>query len=74
MNISKIVAASVQTDATPMKMPVEDIDDDLRARLERLRQERGVCFEQIANEAIHTGLDEIDREASHLSNKTRGGH
>lgn len=35
----------------------EDIDNGLYERLERLRLERGVSFDQIANEAIRAGLD-----------------
>lgn len=43
-----------------MSILIEDIDDDLRGRLERLRQERGVTFDRIANEIIRTGLDQLD--------------
>ena len=40
-----------------MAISIEDIDDDLRERLERLRQERGVSFEEVVNDVIQHGLD-----------------
>ena len=43
-----------------MAILIEDIDDDLRARLERLRQRSGVSFDQAANYAIRTGLDRLE--------------
>ena len=43
-----------------MTISIEDIDDDLRERLERLRQERGVSFDQITNEVIRAGLDRLE--------------
>jgi hypothetical protein len=43
-----------------MVISIEDIDDDLRERLERLRQQSGVSFDQVANDAIRTGLDRLE--------------
>ena len=39
---------------------IEDIDDDLRERLERLRQQSGVSFDQVANYAIRIGLELLE--------------
>ena len=43
-----------------MAISIQDIDDDLRERLERLRQQSGVSFDQVANYAIRTGLDRLE--------------
>jgi len=46
-----------------MTISIEDIDDDLRERLERLRQQSGVSFDPVANYAIRIGLDRLERPA-----------
>ena len=43
-----------------MTISIEDIDDELRERLERLRQQSGVSFDQVGNYAIRTGLDRLE--------------
>lgn len=43
-----------------MTISTEDIDHNLRERLERLREERGVSFGQIVNEVIRAGLDVLE--------------
>ena len=43
-----------------MAILIEDIDDDLRERLERLRRQSGISFDQVANYAIRTGLDRLE--------------
>jgi hypothetical protein len=39
-----------------------DIDDDLKAEIDRLRKERGVSMKVIVNEAMRLGLDEVEKE------------
>lgn len=36
------------------------IDDDNAVRLERLRKERGVSIKEAVNDAIRTGLDQLE--------------
>ena len=54
-----------------MTISIEDIDDDLRERLERLRQQSGVSFDQVANYAIRTGLDRLEDAEPRRAIKTR---
>jgi hypothetical protein len=39
-----------------------DIDDELKAEIDRLRKERGVSMKVIVNEAMRLGLDEVEKE------------
>jgi metal-responsive CopG/Arc/MetJ family transcriptional regulator len=39
-----------------------DIDDDLKAEIDKLRNERGLSMKEIINEAMRLGLREIEKE------------
>lgn len=37
------------------------LEDDIAARIERLRAERGVGLKELVNQALRQGLDSLDR-------------
>ncbi|MBV8978419.1 MAG: ribbon-helix-helix protein, CopG family [Alphaproteobacteria bacterium] len=45
------------------------LDDDMAARLELLRERRGVSWNEIVNEVIRRGLDVIERQSKTSKSK-----